>query len=182
MTEENPYRFTGAADAVRALPPDDSPGSYVRPSGPPILSPREIRRLAFDRGGFAWALLFAVAWSVLSPYLAPREFFEAILASPNASRRAATIVTFVTHLPAIYFAYRMQEFSNRSRLAGSILAALLLMPFVKYLVAFFLLTDSRQILIRHSIRMGWLKTEQDSLPGASFSSRDERFPASGERP
>jgi hypothetical protein len=181
MSEDNPYRFSGDADAASAFPPDDSPGTYVRPSGPPILSPQEIRRLAFDRGWFALAVLLVFGWALLTFYLIPRQVAEALIPFPTAVRRTVSITSFLAHLPAMVFAYRMQAFSNRSRLAAAVLAALLLMPFVKYLLAFLLLNDSRQILLRHGIRMALLKAEHGSLPGSAFASREEGREASSER-
>ena len=163
MNDENPYRFGGEATSDRTH--DASPGSYVRPDGPPILSPGEIRRVAFDRAGFVWTLPLVFAWSVAAYVMVPREVFEALLHLPHIDARAVSIASFFAHLPAIVFAYRMQAFSNRSRLAALILAALLLAPYLKFAVAFFLLYDSRQILTRHGIRMGLLRVEHGSLPG-----------------
>lgn len=165
MTDENPYRFSGEASPASVSVPDASLGRYVRPSGPPILSPGQIRRLAYDRGWFLIAFPLAVAWTFVDSYLLPESVVERLPLNPHTVREIVWSLSLAMHAPAAILAYRMQTFSNRSRLAAFILAALICVPLMKYLVAFFLLRDSRQILMRHGIRMGLLRVEHGSLPG-----------------
>ena len=166
MTDDgNPYRFSGDAHAASALPADDSLGTYVRPSGPPILSPREVRRLAFDRGWFLIAFPLAIAWTFVDSFVLPASVVERMPVNPHTAREIVWSLSLAMHAPAAILAYRMQTFSNRSRLAAFILAALICVPLMKVVVAFFLLRDSRQILRRHGIRMGLWKVAHGSLPG-----------------
>ncbi|HEV7280048.1 MAG TPA: hypothetical protein VGN57_07520 [Pirellulaceae bacterium] len=168
MTDEE----AGATpDAVEALAPrsrtteDADLGAYRRPDRFPILSPRQIRRLAQDRERLVWAGAVVLA-AYLVIFLVGRVRLDNLLPVDKDVFVPTLLASlYLLHLPTVLFAYRVNAPLSPSHPAAILLAGLACVPLLCLAVVLTILQESRVVLGRHGIPAGLVTVEKASLPG-----------------
>lgn len=152
MTDENPHRFTGDASERPATTDDETSASTLA----------ELRSKAFMRSVFAAiALLHGVSfatWLSLTILAANAiDFSTTAPLATSALGSMANACTWPSLIGLLLFGVSfIPQASPRFGLAKSLG---LLVPGINPCVAYLLLRDASRNLVRHGVRLGWLRCD-----------------------